>query len=530
MRSLRISSPPRFLLMQSCMLHLLLLHEAAAMFYYPSAQVSQLEHILVDNWGAHASNFSSAITPCDRYVTEVGDAAVNSGRTTSAQWLRVVFHDFVTANVTAGTGGVDASIGFETFRDENKGSAFNDSFTFWRPFVNEFVPMADLVALGTVMSVNLCGSGEKTIPYRPGRVDAVQADLTTGVPEPGTSLEETLEQFERSGFNQVDAIGLTACGHTLGSVHHSGFPEVADDSQVSVNNTNGGMNFDTTRGTFDARVVHEYVDDTGNRGGALVTSYNATSRSDLRLYASDGNATMRALYAQGEDGFLATCADLFTRMIETVPAGVALGGVVQPMSVKPINVTWDVAADGRLVLSGSVRLLNAKQAKPAKIAFSNGYTTPLSFETTTGTSVFGTTQFAPFAIDHAHISSSSSFSILGANLPANKFTIQDSSFIVPSLSTVEGTSAKVTIAVKKGAKDAGLSAQITVPTAQPLTLGPKMVSTSIGLTKAAGGPGGFTFWQGNVDIEQPTGAVSIRLVRDTETLDTLLLDAGVAGW
>lgn len=110
------------------------------MFYYPNAQVSQLEHILVDNWDAYASNFSSAITPCTRYVTEIGAAADNSGRTTSAQWLRVLFHDFVTADVEAGTGGIDASIGFETFREENKGSAFNDSFTFWRPFVNEFVP------------------------------------------------------------------------------------------------------------------------------------------------------------------------------------------------------------------------------------------------------------------------------------------------------------------------------------------------------------------------------------------------------
>jgi hypothetical protein len=110
------------------------------MFYYPSAQVSLLEHMLVDNWGAYASNFSAAITPCTNYVTQRGDAAATSGRTTAAQWLRVAFHDFVTADVGAGTGGVDASIGFETPREENKGSAFNDSFTFWRPFVNEFVP------------------------------------------------------------------------------------------------------------------------------------------------------------------------------------------------------------------------------------------------------------------------------------------------------------------------------------------------------------------------------------------------------
>ena len=111
-----------------------------AAFYYPDVRTSLLEHILVDNWGAYASNFSSAITPCTRYVTQTGDAALNSGRTTAAQWMRVLFHDFMTANVSAGTGGVDASIGFETARHENSGSAFNDSFTFWRPFTNEYVP------------------------------------------------------------------------------------------------------------------------------------------------------------------------------------------------------------------------------------------------------------------------------------------------------------------------------------------------------------------------------------------------------
>lgn len=110
-----------------------------AAFYYPTPRAAFLEHILVDNWGAYASNFSSAITPCSNYVTEVGEPAVNSGRTTAAQWMRVAFHDFVTADIEAGTGGIDASIGFETARGENSGSAFNDSFTFWAPFVNDAV-------------------------------------------------------------------------------------------------------------------------------------------------------------------------------------------------------------------------------------------------------------------------------------------------------------------------------------------------------------------------------------------------------
>lgn len=141
--------------------------------------------------------------------------------------------------------------------------------------------MADLVAVGTVMSMALCGG--HNVPYRPGRVDAVAADPTTGVPAPETSLEETLLFFSRAGFDQPDAIGLTACGHTMGSVHHGGFPDVVPESAVTAENTNGGANFDTTRALFDTAVVHEYMDSTGNRGGPLVTTANVTTRSDLRL-------------------------------------------------------------------------------------------------------------------------------------------------------------------------------------------------------------------------------------------------------
>jgi hypothetical protein len=66
------------------------------------------------------------------------------------------------------------------------------------------------------MSVGNCG-GPK-ISLKSGRVDATEAG-PFGVPEPETDLEETLEEFAVSGFNQVDAIGLTVCGHSMGNVH-----------------------------------------------------------------------------------------------------------------------------------------------------------------------------------------------------------------------------------------------------------------------------------------------------------------------
>ncbi|CAJ2508892.1 Uu.00g139180.m01.CDS01 [Anthostomella pinea] len=503
-----------------------------AMFYYPSPAISLLEHILVDNWGAYASNFSAAITPCTNYVTEIGDAAPNSGRTTAAQWLRVGFHDFVTADVAAGTGGLDASIGFETFRDENKGSAFNDSFTFWRPFVNEFVPMADLVALGTVMSVNLCGG--KYIPFRPGRVDATGADPTTGVPEPGSSLEETLAQFGRSGFNQADSIGLTACGHTMGSAHHSGFPEVSDNSTLSANNTNGGINFDTSRGAFDPLVVHEYIDGTGNRGGPLVTSFNETSRSDLRLYESDGNATMEELYAQG-DGFQDTCVELLSRMLNTVPAQVVLQDAIQPVAIKPVNVTWDIIDEKQLVLSGKIRILDteAETGRNVTISFSNGYSEVVKVENATGVSIFGVTQYAPFSIDGSKITDASSFTVLTDGLETAAFDIQDRAFIVPGLTEITGNTVFVTIAADANRDDfdaSKLTVRVATPITQPLTLGPRMAFSDVQLEAAGGSLGDVRYWSGVVVVDQPVGAVSVRLSYGEEPLDIMLLDAGVAGW
>lgn len=203
------------------------------------------------------------------------------------------------------------------------------------------------------MTMALCGG--HNIPYRPGRIDAVAADPTTGVPAPASGLEETLLYFSRSGFNQTDSIGLTACGHTMGSVHHGGFPDVVPASAVTAENTNGGLNFDTTRTIFDSNVVHEYIESTGNRGGPLVTTDNETTRSDLRLYESDGNATMQSLYDL-DDGFQDTCVDLMGRMIHTVPKSVKLQEPISPLGVKPINTTFDFDTDGNLVISGRIRV------------------------------------------------------------------------------------------------------------------------------------------------------------------------------
>jgi hypothetical protein len=45
------------------------------------------------------------VTPCDLVLNgPPANSPDNSGDQTAAQWVRTVFHDFITANVTAGTG------------------------------------------------------------------------------------------------------------------------------------------------------------------------------------------------------------------------------------------------------------------------------------------------------------------------------------------------------------------------------------------------------------------------------------------
>ncbi|KIK68410.1 hypothetical protein GYMLUDRAFT_153711 [Collybiopsis luxurians FD-317 M1] len=323
-------------------------------YVWPDHLYDELEHLLVDQEGFNrGAYFRRAITPCTNYVN--GDQTL--GRMTAAQWLRTAFHDYATANISDGTGGTDASIGWETERPENVGSAFNDSMSFFAPFVNQYVSMADMIALSVVTSVGVCSSPSIHIPFRGGRIDASEGG-TFGVPEPETDIGTTLKQFAQTGFNQQDAIGLTACGHTLGNVHHGGFPQVVGPEAVTPNNTGGGVHFDSTVDVFDVLVVNEYLEGIGQRGGPLVTTDNVTVRSDLRIYASDSNATMREL-STSPDHFISRCVALFSRMLDTVPSTTTLSDVITPLEVKPVNVTLDLVDDEdgvRIIFAGYIRV------------------------------------------------------------------------------------------------------------------------------------------------------------------------------
>ena len=87
----------------------------------------------------------------------------------------------------------------------------------------------------------------------------------------------------------------------------------------------------------------------------LATGFNTTTNSDARIFAADGNATMRDL-ASNNQVFQDRCADLLSRMIHTVPKGVQLTDVVTPIPVKPWLAQLSIDNNGKLQFEGYIRV------------------------------------------------------------------------------------------------------------------------------------------------------------------------------
>lgn len=200
-------------------------------YTWPNRHIDLLEHMLYEHSGYHVNSPASFVVPC-------GTVSFGAGRNGPAEWIRTAYHDMANADVLAGTGGIDASIGFELDRDENPGKGFNETLFNLRDFMTARTSMADLIAMGALFAAGGCSGGKVLLPFRGGRVDAVGPGLK-GVPRPEETLESHEAAFARQGFNQEEMIGLVACGHTLGGVHGVDFPEIVDVFNDTVRFRNG---------------------------------------------------------------------------------------------------------------------------------------------------------------------------------------------------------------------------------------------------------------------------------------------------
>ncbi|KAJ6451735.1 heme peroxidase [Mycena sanguinolenta] len=270
------------------------------------------------------------------------DCATRDGTTIAAQWLRIAFHDFATYDINTGKGGLDASIIFELDRPQNIGLGQRRSLVDFLGAPTEYVGMADIIAMGAVMSVFGCGG--PAIPFRAGRIDATEAGPET-VPEPQQDLDSHIAAFKRLGFNETEMIGLNACGHTLGGVRQADFPLiVTPDLPV-------GVTFQVPI-AFNTSIVHEYLNSTTIN--VLEVGSNISTRSDLRIFSSDGNVTMNRLASS--DVFNTECANLIGRMIDTVPSTVTLTDPVGVIDYK-VQAAMLFPSNGSLIFLAAMRIV-----------------------------------------------------------------------------------------------------------------------------------------------------------------------------
>ncbi|KAJ6544469.1 heme peroxidase [Mycena capillaripes] len=319
-------------------------------YVWPSPKLDALDAARFDQAGFRAHGIAPFITPCSLFVFGPPNT---TGRTDAADWIRAVrLPRYGDAQRHGRHRGLDASIRFaeEQARPENAGDGFSNTLAVLLPQANRYVSIADALAIGAIIAIENCGGPE--IEFRGGRIDAGEPNAP-GVPEPQQDLAAHIASFSRQGFTQTEMIGLVACGHSFGGVQHAPFPDIVDELNDPTN-TESVAHFDSTFFTFDNNVATEYI--SGSTQNPLLVGFNDTTNSDKRIFGSDANATMRS-FAESPELFASTCADLFARMLNTVPSGVKLADVITPLPVKPVDLEL-VLNNNTIQLSWQLRVWN----------------------------------------------------------------------------------------------------------------------------------------------------------------------------
>ncbi|KAJ4473705.1 heme peroxidase [Lentinula aciculospora] len=389
------------------------------------------------------------LTYADKQLYEVAldfltlSCPLRENSTVPAQWLRI--------NIGPGM--------FDTLNDFN-------AFAITTPFFG----LADTIALGAVFAVAGCGG--PFIPYSASRVDATVAGPET-VPEPQQDLASHTETFRRQGFTPTEMIGLVACRHTLGGVRQVDFPLVVTDPEDYV------QTVDTTK-QFDNAVVTEYLQNTTQN--SLVVGPNVTTRSDFRIFSSDGNVTMQSFLSS--DTFNETCRNLIQRMINTVPSSVNL---TQPMSQPFDHVASDPLLSYRndtLSMATTLRVLGESTSRTITMLWANQKG---SFCLTTGcTSLSTGTELVSFTVISTRQGQDSVF-----------IDNSRSETVFPPPSLVEQR--RIVMAVRGDA-----SSSVSITTFDPVSNAsvppylPTVATTILQLDETNPSDGGFTFFTTNV--------------------------------
>lgn len=140
--------------------------------------------------------------------------------------VRLAWHDAGTYNVKDGTGGANASIRFMPEAGHGANNGLNIARDLLQPIKDKFpqISYADLYQLASVVGIEYAGG--PVIPFRMGRVDAMEMDCTPDgrLPDAEKRMGHLRDVFYRMGLNDKDITVLSGA-HTLGRAHadRSGF-------------------------------------------------------------------------------------------------------------------------------------------------------------------------------------------------------------------------------------------------------------------------------------------------------------------
>src|SRR3569833_3133450 len=103
--------------MRLCHIHHIFLPVIALAYTRPDPVIDEIEDLVFEP----ASILAFGVASCEK---KPFPSSPSSGRTNAQEWVRTAYHDMATADVQAGTGGIDASIAFEATlnRPENVGT------------------------------------------------------------------------------------------------------------------------------------------------------------------------------------------------------------------------------------------------------------------------------------------------------------------------------------------------------------------------------------------------------------------------
>jgi hypothetical protein len=131
----------------------------------------------------------------------------------------------------------------------------------------------------------------------------------------------------------------------------------------------GRVPFDSTPAEFDNNIIHEYLDGTETAGGPLVVGPHEASRSDLRIFSSDNNATMQSM--RDPQAFEDICYNIFDKMLNTVPAAVTLSAPFLPRKWLLRESHVDLTPTGALTYSGTI-IGNSFDPLPSTASYTYG--------------------------------------------------------------------------------------------------------------------------------------------------------------